>query len=140
MLRKCNELRTVKIKEVELEAATNSTAAHPAVGEALKKRLENTKEMIELILEAAGNLRDQEENIMHSDEARYSKELALLRGNCNEWWSLFNRIPELMEEYEKHHKERVRAWIFSVEEKLGKIWKDAVHLMKSQEVQRQTRL
>lgn len=135
MLHKCNALRAGKIKEVELEAATNSPASHPAVSMTLKKRLENTKEKIDLMLEAAGNLRDQEDHRIgeHEDEAGYSNELALLKANCKEWWNLFDRISELKEAYEKYEKygERVRAGASSVEEKLGEIWKDAIRLMKS---------
>jgi hypothetical protein len=127
-LKECNSLWAKEIKEAELDAATNSPP-DPATSETLKKRLEKAEAKINLMLEAAEHLRDQEDHriVEDEDEADYSNELALLNANCKEWKDLVESVGKLKKLYNDEVLETVR----SVEGELEGIWKDAIRLMKS---------
>jgi hypothetical protein len=77
----------------------------------LKKRLENAEAKINLMLEAAGHLRDQEDHriVENEDEADYSNELALLNANCKEWKDLLESIGKLKKVYDEEVLEKVRS-------------------------------
>jgi hypothetical protein len=128
LLKRCNTLWAGKIKEAELEAATNPSA-DSAMSEALEKRLGVSEGRIKLMLEAAECLGDQEDHrpVENEDEAGYGNELALLNANCKGWRDLLKSIGELKKRYNEH----VMGYVLLVEEELEGIWKDAIRLMKS---------
>jgi hypothetical protein len=128
ILKRCNSHWGRKVKEAEQEAASQSTT-HPVMSEVLEKRLDDSAARIKLMLEASQHLRDQEDAriVEIEDEADDSNELALLNADCKEWEELLERIRRLQKEY----GEEVIEAVWSVEENLEDIWKNAVRLMKS---------
>jgi hypothetical protein len=103
MLKRCNTLWVGKVKEAELDAG-NQSSAHPVMGKALKKHLEDVEGKIKLNMEAAEHFRDREDHriVENEDEVDDSHELALLNTNCKEWEDLLASIKILKEDYEEH--------------------------------------